>query len=49
MCVGNWSLAGFIHRADSRKVAQMPEIDEGEVNDAFEDGWDKIKVADVDG
>ncbi len=46
MCVGNWSLAGYIHREDARKVALMPEVQAGEVDD---DEWDGIDVSQVDG
>ncbi|OJT07830.1 hypothetical protein TRAPUB_1276 [Trametes pubescens] len=47
MCVGNWSIAGFIRQSDARKAAQLEEVEGGSDDSDFEmeDGWDKIDVS----
>lgn len=47
MCVGNWSIAGFIRQSDARKAAQLEEVEGGSDDSDFEmeDGWDKIDIS----
>jgi hypothetical protein len=46
LCLGQWSLLGFIHDNDVLKVTQLPEgprrDDHGEGDVEFSDGWDTI-------
>ncbi|EDR12717.1 ectomycorrhizas secreted protein [Laccaria bicolor S238N-H82] len=46
LCLGKWSLMGFVHNNDIKKIAKLPEVpeedgdSEGEVD--MPDGWDTI-------
>ena len=46
LCLGKWSLMGFVHNNDIKKIAKLPEVpeedgdSEGEVD--MPDGWDAI-------
>lgn len=46
MCVGNWSVASFVHPSDARKAAQLDEVEGGSDDSDFEmeEGWDKIDI-----
>ena len=41
LCLGNWSLLGYIKDSDVEAVAMMPDV-EGNVEEELEEGWDKI-------
>ncbi len=47
MCLGQWSLYGFIQDSDIHDVSLLPELPESEchTDDDFlmPEGWDKIK------
>jgi len=46
LCLGKWSLMGFVHDDDIKKVTRLPEVpeedgdSEGEID--MPDGWDAI-------
>lgn len=46
MCLGQWSLYGFIHDSNVQDVARLPELPESEYCDdgdfLMPNGWDKI-------
>jgi hypothetical protein len=41
LCLGSWSLPGYIKDSDVEAVARMPDI-EGNVEEELEEGWDSI-------
>lgn len=41
LCLGSWSLLGYIKDSDVEAVARMPDI-EGDVEEELEEGWDSI-------
>ncbi len=47
MCLGQWSLHGFIHDTDVQDVARLPELSKDECRDdddfLMPAGWDKIQ------
>ena len=43
LCVGNWSLAGYVRGRDAKKVAVLDDIEDDEASDyEMEPGWDRI-------
>ena len=47
LCVGNWSLHGYVHNSDVLTVSRLPDV-EGDVDVEFEEGWDKIILKTAD-
>lgn len=43
LCLGSWSLLGFVKDEDVFKVAVMPDV-EGDEEIELEEGWDSIKI-----
>jgi hypothetical protein len=41
LCVGNWSLRGYIHDSDVLVASRLPDV-EGDAEVELEEGWDKI-------
>jgi hypothetical protein len=41
MCVGAWSLMGYVKDTDVKAVAVLPEVDGDE--DELEENWDMIE------
>ncbi|TFK78514.1 hATC-domain-containing protein, partial [Polyporus arcularius HHB13444] len=47
LCVGSWSLAGYVKSADAKKIADLSDIsdDDSEASDfEMDEGWDRIDV-----
>jgi hypothetical protein len=42
MCVGAWSLLGYVRDSDLKAVTVLPDLKEGEEEDPLEDNWDII-------
>ena len=42
MCLGSWSILGFVHDVDLRTVVTSPEIPEGEKEEDLAQNWDDI-------
>jgi hypothetical protein len=42
MCVGAWSLMGFVKDSNIRAVVALPEVDGEE--EELEDDWDAISI-----
>ena len=43
LCLGSWSLLGYIKDSDVEAVARMPNV-EGDAEEELEEGWDRILV-----
>ena len=41
LCLGSWSLMGYIKDSDVETVARTPDI-EGDQEEELDEGWDKI-------
>lgn len=41
LCLGTWSLMGFVQDSDVKAGVILPEVEEENENDV-EEGWDKI-------
>ena len=41
LCVGNWSLHGYIHDSDVLAASVLPDV-QGDVEVEFPEGWDTI-------
>ena len=41
LCVGNWSLRGYIHDSDVLAASLLPDV-HGDEEEEFEEGWDRI-------
>ena len=41
LCLGNWSLLGYIKDSDVEVVARMPDV-EGDEEEELGEGWDSI-------
>ncbi len=50
ICVGNWSLAGYMKSDDAKKIAELSDLsDNSDMSDfEMEEGWDKIDIASVE-
>jgi len=42
MCLGGWSLRGYVKDEDVKAVTTLPEIPAGEAEDALEFDWDAL-------
>ena len=42
MCLGAWSILGFVKDMDLKLVVSLPEIPEGEKEDGLPEDWDNI-------
>jgi hAT family protein len=42
MCLGVWSLLGFVNNSDIKAVVVLPGVPADEREDALADGWDAI-------
>ena len=42
MCIGAWSLLGYVKTADIKKDVNVPEDDSEECDDDVAEGWDAI-------
>lgn len=42
MCLGVWSLLGFVKDEDVLSVTKLDDIPEGEDEEELEEGWDAI-------
>ncbi|TFY73221.1 hypothetical protein EWM64_g10791 [Hericium alpestre] len=46
LCLGEWSLLGFVRDSDIIKVAQMNDVEDGDGDDyEIEEGWDAIDLS----
>ena len=43
LCLGSWSLLGYIKDSDVEAVARMPDV-EGDVEEELGEGWDRILI-----
>ena len=43
LCLGSWSLLGYIKDSDVEAIARMPDV-EGDAEKELEEGWDRILV-----
>lgn len=41
LCIGNWSLRGYILDSDVEVAARLPDVLEGD-EEELEEGWDRI-------
>lgn len=41
LCVGSWSLLGYVKDIDITAVTILPEV-EGDKEEEFEEGWDRM-------
>ena len=44
LCLGNWSLLGYIKDSDVEAVAMMPDV-EGNIEEELDEGWDSILLS----
>lgn len=44
MCLGAWSLLGYVKDQDVLSVTALPDLEDGEVEETLEDDWDAIIV-----
>ena len=42
MCVGAWSLMGYVRDGDVKAVTVLPDIEEGEKEEPLANDWDLI-------
>jgi hypothetical protein len=42
LCVGNWSLLGFVKAVDVKAAISCAEIEEDECDEDVDEGWDYI-------
>jgi hypothetical protein len=42
MCLGVWSLLGYVKDCDVKAVVVLPELKAGEEEEELKLGWDKI-------
>ena len=42
MCLGAWSLMGYVKDIDLKAVAGLPDLKEGEEEEPLDDNWDLI-------
>lgn len=42
MCLGVWSLLGYVKDEDVLSVTKLDDIPEGEEEEELEEGWDRI-------
>lgn len=42
MCVGAWSVLGYVKDQDVRVGTALPEVEEGEEEEELQEGWDAI-------
>jgi len=42
MCLGTWSLLGYVNDPDVKAVVVLPELRAGEEEDQLQMDWDKI-------
>ena len=42
MCLGAWSLKGYVKDCDVKAVTVLPDLKEGEEEEPLDDNWDLI-------
>jgi hAT family C-terminal dimerisation region len=42
LCLGSWSLQGFVKDSDARAIAMLPDVEGDDLDFEMEEGWDKI-------
>jgi hypothetical protein len=42
MCLGAWSLMGYVKDIDVKAVTVLPDLKEGEEEEPLADNWDSI-------
>ena len=42
MCVGAWSLRGYVKDSDLKAVTVLPDLKEGEEEEPLDENWDLI-------
>jgi hypothetical protein len=42
MCLGAWSLMGYVKDIDLKAVTILPDLQEGEEEEPLDDNWDLI-------
>ena len=42
MCLGVWSILGYVKYSDVKAVVVLPELREDEQEEELELGWDKV-------
>ena len=42
MCLGTWSLLGYVNDSDVKAAVVLPELRAGEEEDQLQMDWDKI-------
>lgn len=43
MCLGIWSLMGYVRDSDVKAVTMLPDLKEGEEEEPLEEDWDVIR------
>jgi hypothetical protein len=44
MCLGAWSLMGYVKDSDVNEVTVLPDLKEGEEEEPLDDNWDSIDL-----
>ena len=42
MCVGAWSLLGYVSNDDVLSVTRLPDLEEGEEEETLSEDWDMV-------
>jgi hypothetical protein len=42
MCLGEWSLMGYVRDSDVKAVTMLPDLKEGEDEEQLDENWDLI-------
>ena len=42
MCLGEWSLMGYVRDSDVKAVTMLPDLKEGEEEEQLDENWDLI-------
>ena len=42
MCVGAWSLRGYVKDSDLKAITVLPDLKEGEEEEPLDENWDLI-------
>ena len=45
LCLGSWSLAGYVEADDVKEAAEMSEVDGDDSDFEMDDGWDAIDTS----
>jgi len=42
MCLGAWSILGFVNDSDVKSVTSLPDLKDGEGEAVLEEDWDMV-------